>query len=146
MIHASESDLRQAFHKHYSAVKETKEACSYLLLFYSVECGLKSILLKQQHLRSTAQIQDQTLLSHNFAPLVKELRLPRSIVGEIGDTNDKTQPRLPNFRLCKDSSSWQMSEVHQAWRYGIPVDPQDQEILVEWLENVCNWIKEQNNR
>jgi hypothetical protein len=146
MIHASDSDLRQAFHKHYSAVQETKEACSYLLLFYSVECGLKSILMKRKRLTSTAQIQDQTLLSHNFAPLIKELRLPRSIVGDTGHTNDRSQPKLPNFRLHRDSSSWEMSEAHQAWRYGIRVNSQDQKILVEWLEKVCIWIKENGNR
>ncbi len=146
MIHASESDLRHAFHKHHSAVQETKEACSYLLLFYSVECGLKSILMKRNRLTSTAQIQDQTLLSHNFAPLIKELRLPRSVVGDIGHTNDKSQPKIPSFRLDRDRSSWEMSKAHQAWRYGIRVNSQDQKILVEWLEKVCNWIKENSNR
>lgn len=144
MIHASDSDLRQAFHKHYAAVQETKEVCSYLLLFYSVECGLKSILMKRKRLTST--IQDQTLLSHNFAPLIKELRLPRSVVGEIGHTNDRSQPKPPNFRLNRDKSTWEMSEAHQAWRYGIRVNPEDQKILVEWLEKVCIWIKENNNR
>lgn len=146
MIHASDSDLRQAFHKHYSAVRETKESCSYLLLFYSVECGLKSILMRRRKAISTAQIRDQSLLSHNFAPLIKELRLPRSVVGDIGHTDDRSQPKLPNFRLHRDSSSWEMSEAHQAWRYSVRVNSEDQTILVEWLEKVCTWIKENNNR
>jgi hypothetical protein len=146
MIHASDSDLRQAFHKHYSAVQETKEGCSYLLLFYAVECGLKSILLRRKRMTSTAQIQDSALLSHDFAPLIKELRLPHSVVGDIGYTGEQSQPKLPNFRLHRDNSSWEMREAHQAWRYGIRVNSQDQKILIEWLEKVCIWIKENSNR
>jgi len=79
MIHASESDLRHAFHKHHSAVQETKAACSYLLLFYAVECGLKSIWLKRNNLTGTDRIRNPTLLSkdrHNFGVWIKELRLP----------------------------------------------------------------------
>lgn len=63
-----------------------------------------------------------------------------NVVGDISEL------KLPNFRLHKDSSSWEMSEAHQAWRYGIRVNPEDQKILVEWLGKVCLWIKENINR
>jgi hypothetical protein len=76
---------------------------------------------------------------HNFGVWIKELRLPRDVIGDV------SKLKLPNFRLHRDSSSWEMSEAHQAWRYGIRVDSQDQEILVKWLEKVCNWIKENIN-
>ncbi len=93
MVHASRDNLRQAFHRHYSAFKVTKDDCSYLLLFYAVECGLKSIWLKQKNLTGTDRIQDQTLLSkdgHNFAVWIKEIRLPRSVVGELFDSKGQT--------------------------------------------------------
>jgi hypothetical protein len=143
MIHASDSDLRRAFHKHYSAVQETKEDCSYLLLSYAVECGLKSILLKRQRLTSTDQIRDQNLLSHNFAPLIKELRLPASVVGHM---DDQSPLKLPTFYLDKGGSPLNMSEAHQAWRYGIRIKSEDQERLIEWLKKVCLWVKENSNR
>jgi hypothetical protein len=142
MIHASVSDLRQAFHRHHSAVQATKDNCSHLLLFYAVECGLKSIWLKRNKLPSTDRIRNQTLLSkdgHNFGVWIKELGLQRKVFGDI------STPKPPNFRLHKDSSSWEMSEAHQAWRYGIRVNSEDQKILVEWLEKVCIWIKEEIN-
>jgi hypothetical protein len=143
MIHASDRDLRQAFHKHYSAAQETKEDCSHLLLFYAVECGLKSILLQRQRLKSTAQIRDPTLLSHNFSLLIKELRLPPSVVGQI---DDKSLPKLPTFHLDKGDSLLNISEAHQAWRYAVRIRVEDQRRLVEWLKKICIWIKENSNR
>jgi len=143
MIHASESDLRHAFHKHHSAVQETKAACSYLLLFYAVECGLKSIWLKRNNLTGTDRIKNLTLLSkdgHNFGVWIKALRLPLDVVGDISNL------KLPSFSLHKDGSNWNMSEAHQAWRYGVRINSQDQNALVEWLEKVCTWIKENINR
>lgn len=145
MIHATANDLRTAFNRHYDTFQEIEEICSYLLLFYAVECGLKSILLRQRRLTRTDQLND-SLISHNFEPLIKELRLPRSVVGNIGYTNDTSQMRIPGFRLDRDKSSWSMSEAHQAWRYGVRVHSEDELKVIEWLNKVCAWIKDNQNR
>lgn len=145
MIHTSARELREAFFRHCNAVQRIETVCSYLLLFYAVECGLKSILLRQRRLTSTCQLDD-AFLSHDFAPLIKELRLPRSVIGKVGDTRDSSRPRLPSFRLDRDRSSWSMSEAHQAWRYGVRVHSEDESKIVEWLNQVCIWVKENQNR
>ena len=146
MIHASASDLRRAFFRHCNAVQKIETVCSYLLLFYAVECGLKSILLRWSRSPNTSKLNN-SLLSHNFAALIKELRLPRSVIGdEVGDTSDSSHPKLPGFRLDRDSSSWNISEAHQAWRYGVRIHSEDESNLVEWLNKVCIWVKENHNR
>jgi hypothetical protein len=149
MVHASRNNLTQAFHRHHSAVQLTRDTCSYLLLFYAVECGLKSIWLKRKNLTGTDRIQNQTLLSkdgHNFAVWIKEIRLPKSVVGALFDSKGNPLPvPTPTFRLAGDKAHLNTDKAHQVWRYGIPVNSEDQKALVEWLEKVCTWIKENIN-
>jgi hypothetical protein len=84
MIHVGRSELRQSFHAHLNFVmaQSNQNSSCYLLLFYAVECGLKSIWLKKNNLTGTDRIQDQTLLTkdgHNFAIWIKELRISSTI-------------------------------------------------------------------
>ncbi len=137
-IHVGFSDLRQAFHAHRRAAQEIKDSPSYLLLFYAAECGLKSIWLKQKKLQTTEQIPDPTLLSkdgHNLDRWVKELKISARHVKST-----------PSFHLASDGSTLHIEKVHQAWRYGIRIKFEDEKILVEWLNSICNWIKENMNR
>lgn len=133
-IPAGMSQLRQAFHAHLRASQQTQASCSCLLLFYAVECGMKSIYLRRNRLKETSNISDQTLLSrdgHNLDRWVKELRISAS---QVGNT--------PYFRLKSGGSSLDIEKAHQAWRYGIQINSKDEENLVKWLKALCNWIKD----
>lgn len=139
MIHVGPSELRQSFHAHVQVVQaqSNKSGSSHLLMFYAAECGLKSIWLRRNNLTGTDRIQDQTLLTkdgHNFAIWIKKLRIPPT----IGD-------KIPDFRLARGGSSWDVGKAHQAWRYGVRMNSQDEKAVVEWLENLCSWIKENIN-
>lgn len=139
-IHVGVNELRQAFHAHRqsAAAAQIKPISAYLLLFYAVECGLKSIWLKQNKLQTTEQIPDSTLLSkdgHNLDRWVKELKISASQVGAT-----------PDFYLKKGGSSLKIEKAHQAWRYNIRIKPEDEKVLVEWLNSICNWIKENINQ
>jgi len=135
MLHAGVSELRKAFHAHKDAIRERKGISYYLLLFYAVECGLKSIWLQRKNLLNTNQVEDKSFLSkygHNLDKWVKEL---------------KVDPRnTPNFHLAGGGANLDIEKAHQAWRYGIGMKSEDEEVVVEWLENVCNWIKENIKR
>lgn len=140
MIHVGSSELRKSFHAHIQVVlaQSNKSSSSHLLMFYAVECGLKSIWLKRNKLIGTDRIQDQTLLTkdgHNFAIWIKELRVPPTIGNKI-----------PDFHLDRGGSSWDIGKAHQAWRYGVRMKSEDEKAVVEWLENLCDWIKEKINR
>ncbi|WP_231636927.1 MULTISPECIES: hypothetical protein [Planktothricoides] len=139
-IHVGVSELRQAFHAHSqsAAAEQIKQISAYLLLFYAVECGLKSIWLKQNKLQTTEQIPDRTLLSkdgHNLDRWVKELKISASQVSAT-----------PDFHLEKGGFSLNIEKAHQAWRYNIRLKGEDEKVLVEWLNSICNWIKENINR
>ncbi|NER96801.1 MAG: hypothetical protein F6J86_23630 [Symploca sp. SIO1B1] len=138
MISTGISQLRQAFNAHLCASEQSQGMASNLLLFYAAECGIKSIWLRRNRLRTTDDISDQTLLSkdgHNLDRWRKELRISASQVSEA-----------PHFRLARDSSSLDVEKAHQAWRYGIRMNSQDEKDLVKWLENLCHWIKENIKR
>jgi hypothetical protein len=127
------SELKGAFKKHSAAAGEGSTSY-FLLLFYAVECGFKSIYLRQHRFRTIEQIRrvDLKKNGHNLALWAKELNMPASVAGTMTD-----------FRLARDSSSrWQIDKAHQAWRYGAAVEPVDEQNLVEWLNHIKKWIWE----
>jgi hypothetical protein len=129
--------LRQAFHSHLQTSKQITGTSSYLLLFYAAECGMKSIWLKRNNLRTTNDISDQTILSrygHNLDWWKKELKMSASI------------GKAPHFSQDNDGSDLDIEKAHQVWRYGIRMDSEKEKRVVEWLEKVCHWVKEEINR
>lgn len=127
------SELKDAFKKHSAAAREGSTSY-FLLLFYAVECGLKSIYLRQHRFRTIEQINclDLKKNGHDLALWVKELNMPASVAGAMTD-----------FRLARDSSSrWRIDKAHQAWRYGAVVEAGDERNLVEWLTLIKKWILE----
>ena len=130
--------LKHAFNKNLAASEKVSGTSSYLLLFYAVECGLKSVWLKRRKTRNL-KTQDNSLLfkyGHSLDIWVKELRI---------SANEAGTP--PNFHLDGDRSTiLDISKAHQVWRYGIKIEAKDEQKLVEWLQNICNWIKENINR
>ena len=131
MIHAGLSELRQAFHGHRSAAG-TGSSSYNLLLFYAAECGLKSVWMKRYRLRTTAQIDPGLLREggHDLMLWAKKLSLPAALTG-----------RSVRFRLARDGKACDVLLAHQAWRYGIGIDGQDEENLVAWIEKLCDWVR-----
>ena len=133
MLAADVRGLKQAFNAHKVASQETKGISSYLLLFYAAECGMKSVWLKRNNLRTTNDIADSTLLSpdgHNLNRWKKELRISASI------------GNAPAFSLARGGADLEVAKADQAWRYGIRMNADKEKELVEWLEKIYNWIKE----
>jgi len=134
MIHAGFSELKRAFFVHSNASVD-KDSISYnLLLFYAVESGLKSIYLRWNNILTTEKIADEKLTkSHNLSKWVQKLYLPASVSGPC-----------PEFKLTRNNKQehYDVGQVHQAWRYGIEIDQNDQEKLIRWLETVRSLIEE----
>lgn len=132
IIHAGISELRRAFHAHRNAATKTSGIASYLLLFYAAECGLKSIYLDENNLFTTNRISDSMLsqYGHDLNTWVKQV-----------NTYPKKIEEAPHFHI-NDGSNLDISKAHQAWRYGVRIKEEDEQKLVKWLENLCNWIKE----
>ena len=135
MIPAGISELQKAFWQHKNCSEECTSTSSYLLLFYAVECGLKSVYLHGKRLNTTDDISDTALRqSHDLSKWAKALRLPVSMTGAN-----------TNFHLNRDRHprpSQTIRSAHEAWRYGVVIDENDETQLVNWFKQVAKWIKE----
>ena len=143
MLIADKRDYRKGYRKHYGLYKNLYHVNAdvnsrRLLLAYSVECGLKYLLLDRWHEENPQKILDggdrhkkEILKSHNIEKILKEL-------GQQG-----------NFKFVqlktvhKDSVT--SETYHQLYRYCIRV--QDEELskekqIEETLNKIACWIAE----
>lgn len=128
-IPAGTTELRNAFWQHI----RKEPSSEHLRLFYAIECGLKSVYLRWHRLSTTDQIRNSELQDggHDLAKWVKELRLPASIV-----------PSSIEFRLKRDGSRYRIELAHQAWRYGVSIEENDEAALLAYLQKLQDWIQE----
>ena len=136
MIEITDREMERAYRDHKNSSKSLKsDSFSGLTcLFYAVECGLKSVLMKRQHKITTENVEG---FGHNLNKMLdalrceKRLRLPDNIALE----SLKRPQRQRN--ACQ-------GELNQVWRYGVMLRDPDQLIdLTSKLEQICSWIKEE---
>ncbi len=110
-VDAGYSELEQAFKSHsLEAGKETSPS-HFLLLFYAVECGLKSEILQRRNVNRVGQMGKE-LEIHDLYSLVEMLKFPVSLM----------DPSKSSFRLRRSKSSRPIEHAHQAWRYGVAMN------------------------
>jgi hypothetical protein len=132
MIHAGFSELRKAFFVHSNAKIEENSISRHLLLFYTVESGLKAVYLKTNNFTNTNKVTDSQIVStHDLFLLAKILKLPAHITGKQN-----------NFKLKRDGGQHPIKDVHQAWRYHIDIEIDDEKKIVKWLQNLKGWLRE----
>jgi len=141
MIHANRNEFMSAFkgHKTYLEASINKNSSpSYsdcLLFFYALECGLKSYFLYQNNLFSTQEAaRVNHLKTHNLSFLIKANKLPAQVMGALG--------REYLFKLQRDGTKQEISDIHQAWRYHILIDAADEKEILRGLQALKIWLEE----
>ena len=132
MLRAGIAELRRAFRLHYEQAASGTTESHNLLLFYAAECGMKAVWLRRNHRMSSDDFPTsfRGRDGHDLGMWMKELRIGARI----------SPP--PGLRLQRDNTSLHVSEVHEAWRYGIRVRPRDETQLRCWLNSLCQWVEE----
>ncbi|CAL9296206.1 hypothetical protein SUDANB25_02599 [Streptomyces sp. SudanB25_2051] len=103
------------------------------MLFYAAECGLKAEILVRERARDTSALPED-LRNHDLRSLAKALGLPpavaqavqrcrRVMLGSLGEAGQRHEWVGP-------------AELHQAWRYGADLDPEDEKRAVEALRHL----------
>ncbi len=120
-------------HKRADRLKGLPPASANLLLFYAVECGLKSLLLKTRNLTTCPKNRDNLLYSHDLAKILREMCPSRAEIG--------TAP----FQLHLDLKSGNMrhqviGDIHSVWRYGLSIDPKNERDVIDWLRKIDRYI------
>jgi hypothetical protein len=133
-IPAGFGQLRKAFEAHWKIGQEDNGHSYYLLKFYSVECGLKSMYIHKYdryHIMNSEGIPD---LRHKLDQWIKELNVPASQIGQ--------PPRFKIRHSGRTEPERDIERIHEAWRYGVAVDQDDEIAILRWLDDVSNWIRD----
>ncbi|RJP33230.1 MAG: hypothetical protein C4527_04805 [Candidatus Omnitrophota bacterium] len=136
MIHSGFNELKKAYRLHRDASLETKGISSCLLLFYAVECGLKSLYLRRNNFRTTKQIIKNH--GHDLNQWIKVLRLPAYLCGRHSFCLERDRNKKGGVK--KES----IQNAHQAWRYGVTMESGDEIKILQWLKSISQWISEES--
>ena len=103
-----------------------------LLLFYATECGLKSVYMIQNNLKHTGESRGRAVAArsfvHDILAICVALNIPSSAYKPI-----------PIFKISRTSATTNVSNLHQAWRYGEKID--DATGVSQWLSRLMEWVK-----
>ncbi len=115
-----------------AATKLTNGPTRAMLSFYSVECGMKAVLVDDRAYRSTQQLDGALAKTHDLRVLSKELRLSPQLQGVPADCRRKNEfdPRVA------------ADDLHAAWRYGVVLNADDERTALEWIADLSNWCAE----
>ncbi|GAA2142834.1 hypothetical protein [Glycomyces algeriensis] len=102
-----------------------------MLLFYSAECALKTLMLQRQRARTTAALGDQR--HHDLIRLAKDLKFSAPFA-----------KKLQSLAACRtpDRSPVEVAKLHEHWRYGAKLEVGTEKRANEILRFVISKCKE----
>jgi hypothetical protein len=131
------ADLIRSYVRLRDAASNAMADSAHLLLFYSVECGLKAAYLGKRGINSrSTQDLPQELRNHDLRRLAKQLRLDGS----------RSQQLLACRRAHSNELNVEHQDLHQAWRYGAALNADDEERAVRALSGLSDWCRKEHNR
>jgi hypothetical protein len=118
---------------------EIKESVSLLLSFYSVEVGFKYLLSYKEKLPFKHEKKHKSedfveMFSHDLSAIVSRLKIPAARL-----------PPLPigPFNCTINIQTFDLSQAHEAWRYGLTIDESDQKDLKECMEKLTAYLMQE---
>ncbi|MCX4474015.1 hypothetical protein OOK41_27535 [Micromonospora sp. NBC_01655] len=130
-------ELTNSYIRLRKAAETSPAPVGHLLRFYSVECGLKTWALKDRNARSTAQRQE--LITHDLRQLARSLNLSASAYRDLMACR---RPPRGGF----SHPPVEVRELHEAWRYGAELDPEDEVRAVAVLTTLGRLCEERIGR
>ncbi|URN16644.1 MULTISPECIES: hypothetical protein [Streptomyces] len=104
-----------------------------LMLFYAAECGLKAEILVSVRARNTSALPEN-LRNHDLRALAKALGLSLAAAQAVQRCRRVMHGSLSG---AGQRHEWVgPAELHQAWRYGADLDPDDEKRAVEALRHL----------
>lgn len=136
-INITRSEFQRSFKNHYTVYKETGTDIPYrsrlLMLFYSVECGLKGFILKKigkntyDDLKSYYETTGKRTPGHDLKAMTKEVGIESCFP-------------LKQIRL-KGGGSVLPGKYNELWRYGAGIEDAEEEKREEkTLVQIAEWL------
>lgn len=137
-LDVSINEFRNSYRRHFELYnhgdKEVAIKSRRLLLFYSVECGLKCLILKKigkssyNDLQTYNKNKNGDFDGHNIREMEKELGIDRNYIIKritVKDTGGKIEAK----------------QFNELWRYGVACVDEDEETKIEkTLVNLAEYI------
>ena len=137
-INTTRREFQKSYFNHYKLYKNSEDSpkTRRLILFYSVECGLKSLIMKETgnntyyDLENYCKCNDGKRLSgHDLKELIKEVNPRNAFI-------------LKDIHLKNSGGSVPPSRYNELWRYGAEVEDTNQEEEAEkTLVKIAEWLK-----
>lgn len=137
-INVTRREFQESYRNHYRLYCNTSESpkTRRLILFYAVECGLKSLIMKQTGNNTYEQLEQycqtnpgKKLAGHDIRAMIKEV-------------NPSAEFILKNIRLKNKGGSVPPHRFNELWRYGAEVEDCTQEDAAEKvLVKIADWLK-----
>lgn len=133
-IHAGFSQFKKAFRDHWENGSKGDDPSHYLLRFYSVECGLKSMYIHKEDKFHKMNSKDMPGYGHRLDCWLKKL--------EISASDINPPPRFILNSSININSPREIHRSHEAWRYGVKMDQTKEKLLLEWFDKAEKYIKD----
>ncbi|MCX8517959.1 MAG: hypothetical protein ORN29_07855 [Rhodoferax sp.] len=118
-----------------ASFSSTRNNAHRLLLFYSIECGLKAVWLKRQS-KTLFESHDILKTGHNLKQILKGMSVSTSLPVNLNMASVTNQK---NMSIPRQGA---IDVLHQIWRYGgtLVAPPIDDTGMENELEKICQWI------
>jgi len=137
-LNVTRNELQKSYKNHYTLYKYGENTVSpkarRLLLFYAVECGLKSLILKNlgkntyEELRMYSENNQIRIHGHDIKAMTREVGIDHIY-------------SLKKIRLMNQGGNVSPERFNELWRYGVTVEDEEGEKNVEiTLEDIAKWI------
>ena len=111
-----------------SVLAPTQRTSAALLNFYAAECGLKAVLVRQLRVQTIAQVEGYK--NHDIRFFMKKLRMSALHVSDLRPCRTTHNP----------ASVVDVSELHQAWRYGQDLHSDDEAATIKAIDSLHDWL------
>lgn len=136
-LNVTRREFSDSYRRHYRLYKNTigDSKTRRLILFYSVECGLKSLIMKNTGNDTYEKLEKYCkghgkgeLVGHNIKEMLKEVNPRNAFV-------------LKNIELKGSGGSVEPKKFNEMWRYGVAVaDAREEEKAEYTLAKIAEWL------
>jgi len=102
-----------------------------MLAFYSVECGLKYVIMVEKRYRSTDQVAS---FGHSLQNLIREANISAAELSSV-----------PTVKVQSTGNTLSCGDWHTAWRYGVEMVKADCDNAIEFLDDAIVALKKRIN-
>ena len=107
----------------------------YMLLFYSVECGLKTILYEIRNKEKFSKDDiEKELETHKIGDYMKKCKI----------SNPGVKPESLKFMI--NGNFYKLPDIHHAWRYGAKIHKEDERKIVSFLNDIYEEVERRVDR